>query len=204
RRAPDVRVGGLVHRARPHLLARPPGPHSPRARAVRRERPPHDVRPEPDDRRGRAPRRRGADARDPRRPAPGRIAALAARPRAARRDRSWYRSGHGAPRLRCSREGRHARMSETDDLPELATTPRLLELTWTDSKGLSLRFPLGEAARVTIGRGSGCELVIRDTRISRHHATIELVNGQHLLRDLGSANGTFLNGLRLTPGSAFT
>jgi pSer/pThr/pTyr-binding forkhead associated (FHA) protein len=64
-------------------------------------------------------------------------------------------------------------------------------------------FELAERRRTVIGRELGCELVLEDQRVSRRHAFIELVNGQHLLRDLGSSNGTFLNGLRVNAGHAF-
>lgn len=37
--------------------------------------------------------------------------------------------------------------------------------------------------------------------VSRRHAQIVRAEGQVLLEDLGSANGTFLNGNRLVPGS---
>lgn len=59
-------------------------------------------------------------------------------------------------------------------------------------------------ARTTIGRGSDCDLVLADPRASRLHASIELLDGQFLLRDEGSANGTFLNGLRLTAAHVFS
>jgi hypothetical protein len=56
---------------------------------------------------------------------------------------------------------------------------------------------------VRIGREADCELVFHDAHVSRHHAAIELVEGQHLLRDGGSANGTYLNGLRLSRSHSF-
>lgn len=49
-------------------------------------------------------------------------------------------------------------------------------------------------ARLTIGRGSDCDLVIDEAEMSRHHAVIESTAGGIRLRDLGSANGTFVNG----------
>ena len=47
---------------------------------------------------------------------------------------------------------------------------------------------------VTIGRGSDCEIVLPERPVSRHHAQIERENGGYLLRDLGSKNGTCVNG----------
>jgi len=45
-----------------------------------------------------------------------------------------------------------------------------------------------------IGRGADSDIVIQDRQISRHHAQIERDSGGYLIRDLGSKNGTFVNG----------
>ena len=55
-------------------------------------------------------------------------------------------------------------------------------------------FPLA-ADRVTIGRDHSNDLHLRDLAVSRHHCTIEAREGRFLLRDLGSRQGTFVNGL---------
>ncbi len=47
---------------------------------------------------------------------------------------------------------------------------------------------------VTIGRDAGCEVVLPSPRVSRRHVVIEVREGEFLLRDLGSANGTCVNG----------
>lgn len=52
-------------------------------------------------------------------------------------------------------------------------------------------------APVTIGRGSDCTLPIRDRYLSRKHAEILPEAGAWVLRDCGSANGTFINGSRV-------
>jgi len=46
----------------------------------------------------------------------------------------------------------------------------------------------------TLGRATSCDIVIPRPQISRHHARIEWACGRFMLRDLGSVNGTFLNG----------
>ena len=49
-----------------------------------------------------------------------------------------------------------------------------------------------------VGRGDGCDLVLRDWNVSRRHAFLrELGDGVLELHDLGSANGTFVNGHRV-------
>lgn len=50
---------------------------------------------------------------------------------------------------------------------------------------------------VTIGRSSDCAIPVRDRYLSRHHAEIIPDAGRWLLKDLGSANGTYLNGTRV-------
>ncbi len=52
-------------------------------------------------------------------------------------------------------------------------------------------------AHVVIGRSSGCHLVLGDDTVSRRHAELRLEGGRWLLRDLGSANGTLVNGRRV-------
>lgn len=47
---------------------------------------------------------------------------------------------------------------------------------------------------VTIGRDPACEIALDDPRISRRHARIVLVEGRPVVEDLGSSNGTWING----------
>jgi len=58
------------------------------------------------------------------------------------------------------------------------------------------RVPLHEAA-LTIGRGKDRDLVVESKAVSRQHAQIEARGGKAILTDLGSANGTMLNGRRI-------
>jgi len=46
-----------------------------------------------------------------------------------------------------------------------------------------------------IGRGSDCDLVVPDRQVSRHHARIRRVDEGYAVEDLGSRNGTHVNGL---------
>jgi pSer/pThr/pTyr-binding forkhead associated (FHA) protein len=52
---------------------------------------------------------------------------------------------------------------------------------------------LGEGSQL-IGREATCHIPVDDASVSRNHASIALENGQYVLRDHGSVNGTFVNG----------
>jgi len=54
---------------------------------------------------------------------------------------------------------------------------------------------------VIIGRQAQCDLSLQDNDVSRAHAEVSFENGQYILRDLGSTNGTFLNGKEITTPS---
>ena len=74
---------------------------------------------------------------------------------------------------------------------EPAVNPYLL-----DSGGQ--QFAIRPGASTRIGRALDNDIVVGDASVSRHHASIEYRNGGFLLRDLGSHNGTWLDGQRVT------
>jgi len=47
---------------------------------------------------------------------------------------------------------------------------------------------------IILGRGTDCDLRLVDPGVSRHHAEIRVEDGEVVLVDLGSTNGTFVNG----------
>jgi len=55
-----------------------------------------------------------------------------------------------------------------------------------------------ESPRFTIGRGAENSLCVQSTVVSRSHAELIRVGANYLLRDLGSTNGSFVNGDRVT------
>ena len=49
----------------------------------------------------------------------------------------------------------------------------------------------------TLGRDPGNDIILRDPKVSRHHAEIVFERGFLVVHDLASANGTFINGKRV-------
>ena len=49
----------------------------------------------------------------------------------------------------------------------------------------------------TVGRDSNSSIRLHDTEVSRRHAEFRLVDGEYTLVDVGSANGTFVNGQQI-------
>lgn len=58
-------------------------------------------------------------------------------------------------------------------------------------------FPITKP-RFVIGRGKqGTDLTIKDPNVSRQHAVIEFLAGQHFMVDMGSTNGVHFAGERV-------
>jgi class 3 adenylate cyclase/pSer/pThr/pTyr-binding forkhead associated (FHA) protein len=55
---------------------------------------------------------------------------------------------------------------------------------------------------LVVGRSSACDVPIRDLTVSRHHGEVEAAAAGLRVRDLGSTNGTFINGVRISEGVA--
>jgi pSer/pThr/pTyr-binding forkhead associated (FHA) protein len=64
-----------------------------------------------------------------------------------------------------------------------------------DASGRSFTIQTGRETK--IGRALDNDIVLEDSSVSRHHATIESGGGSFRLRDLGSQNGTFVRGERV-------
>jgi hypothetical protein len=54
-----------------------------------------------------------------------------------------------------------------------------------------------DGSAITIGRGSDNDLVLHDGRVSRHHARLQSRRGTLVFTDLGSTNGSRVNGVRV-------
>jgi hypothetical protein len=90
----------------------------------------------------------------------------------------------------------------TSSLNESETVPPLSQVV---SDPTTLVAPLEKSPRnpydgfLFLGRASTCDVIIRDSSISKTHAVIEPDAGKWRIRDNRSRNGTWLNGERLKP-----
>jgi len=90
------------------------------------------------------------------------------------------------------------------DLPE--RTMMVDGASLAGGRGLCLVYRQGEAehrvpilpAGITIGRGAECDVVLPVPALSRQHCRVERDGDGARLVDLGSTNGTFVNGARVT------
>jgi DNA-binding NtrC family response regulator len=76
--------------------------------------------------------------------------------------------------------------------PRQTSTLRVLEGA---DAGAEIRLP---AAGVVVGADVTCDVVLRDPAVSRKHASIVPAAGGFEVADLGSRNGTWLDGVKLT------
>ena len=52
--------------------------------------------------------------------------------------------------------------------------------------------------KTVLGRAAECNVLIPDASVSKRHFAVESILGDYFIYDLGSKNGTYLNGKRLT------
>ena len=73
-----------------------------------------------------------------------------------------------------------------------------LALRFISGKYQGGEFPLEDNREIIVGRSSDLDMVLVEEMVSRRHARIQLVGGSVNIDDLGSTNGTFVNGERVT------
>jgi FHA domain/Domain of unknown function (DUF1707) len=82
---------------------------------------------------------------------------------------------------------------------ELGSAARTAARGWRRTRQPGVLFlPEGSQDRYTIGRELACDMSIGDSTVSRWHADLCWAQGGWRLTDLGSTNGTRLNGWRIT------
>src|SRR5689334_21295739 len=88
-------------------------------------------------------------------------------------------------------------------VPESATVTTY-RVTVVDGPDLGSTFDLdGSTSRVLIGKGPACELKLSDPEVSRRHAVLDASDRPLRLTDLGSTNGTFVNGVKVIDAQLF-
>jgi len=70
-----------------------------------------------------------------------------------------------------------------------------LSLEIVEGPGAGRQVPLGEP--LVVGRAQDVQVVLDDPQVSRRHARISPRGEQAIVEDLGSSNGTFVNGSEL-------
>ncbi len=73
-----------------------------------------------------------------------------------------------------------------------------MDVTSGPNTGASFR---AEEPSFIIGRGRTNRVILRDEKISAHHAQVDCREDKYIIRDLGSTNGTFVNGKAITVAS---
>ena len=74
---------------------------------------------------------------------------------------------------------------------------RAFALRFISGKYQGGEYPLGPSGELVIGRSSELDMVLIEDMVSRRHAKLTLAPDQIVISDLGSTNGTFVNGQKI-------
>ena len=77
------------------------------------------------------------------------------------------------------------------------TTMEMPTLILLEGKGTGRSWTIDKEI-MTIGRSEECDVVLLERQVSRHHARIRRIDSQYILEDMGSKNGTYVNGHEVT------
>lgn len=73
--------------------------------------------------------------------------------------------------------------------------PHKITISQGSQEGMSAELTGG---MILIGRGADCQLILDDDYVSTRHARVVSVENGFYVEDLGSTNGTYVNGQRIT------
>jgi hypothetical protein len=97
----------------------------------------------------------------------------------------------------------HARPTRMQDpsakasAPTTARAPRSYVLRFISGKYQGGEFPIVPEKQIVVGRSSDLDMVLVEDMVSRKHAKIAMQSDQIWIEDLGSTNGTFVNGEKI-------
>lgn len=94
---------------------------------------------------------------------------------------------------------------QTETLTREPTVPKTREsamLVLQRGSEAGRRWPLDRSRPLTIGRSEECDIVLPDRQVSRYHAQITWQGEYFQVEDLGSKNGTHVNGQELAEPSS--
>lgn len=73
----------------------------------------------------------------------------------------------------------------------------MIELHFIEGENAGVKIRIPPEQEIVIGRSQKCDVCLSERKISRKHAKIQDKQEGHILLDLGSTNGTYLNGQRV-------
>ncbi len=85
----------------------------------------------------------------------------------------------------------------TGAVTTLSSVTARIEAAWRAPRLPRLTLPPIDLSRLLIGRAPGCQFVVTDLSVSRMHAELVRAGDTWMLSDLGSMNGTLVNGYRI-------
>lgn len=97
------------------------------------------------------------------------------------------------PSKRAQRRARRAERKTRPAVPLRSTAPQLVIVEPAETRGQRYEVEDG----LTLGRAATCNVFVDDTFVSQQHAKVYPRDGQVLVEDLGSTNGTYLNRRRV-------
>jgi len=121
------------------------------------------------------------------------VSELAEAAREYAREEGYHFMGPVTVQLAVDNELRSGRFSILSQLKAAATGPGMGSLVLPSGERIYIN-----AAPVSIGRLPECTIAVNDSNISRRHAEVRAGTTSYVVVDLGSTNGTMINGVKIT------
>ena len=120
------------------------------------------------------------------------VAELAEAAREYAREEGYHFMGPVTVQLSVDNDLRNGRFSIVSQLRQAATGPGMGSLVLPSGQRIDI-----DTEPVTIGRLPECTVAVNDSNISRRHAEVRPGPGAYVVSDLGSTNGTMVNGVKI-------